>query len=194
VTVAILKYNAGNVFSVLCALERLGVTGVVTDDPATLQAASHVIVPGVGEANTAMQHLRARGLDSVIRELTAPVLGICLGLQLFCSASEENSAECLGIFPNTVKRFVQARKIPHMGWNTLSEVRGPLFAGIEAGAAVYFVHSYYATVSDATISVTEYGETFSAALSRDNFHAVQFHPEKSASIGQRILENFLNHD
>lgn len=193
-TVAILKYNAGNVFSVLCALERLGVQGMVTDDPVQLHAASHVIVPGVGEANTAMAYLRQRGLDTVIRELTQPVLGICLGLQLFCSASEENDTECLGIFPNEVCRFTTARKIPQIGWNTISRLSGPLFTGIADEAYVYFVHSYYATLGGDTVSVTEYGEQFSAALARDNFFAVQFHPEKSAAVGQKILENFLSHD
>ncbi len=192
--VAVLKYNAGNVQSVLFALERLGVQAVWTDDPATLQAADKVIFPGQGEAASAMHYLQERGLDEVIRTLQQPVLGICIGLQLFCRHSEENDTDCLGIFDTTVRKFsgTGGLKVPQMGWNQLIAPQGPLFEGIPEGSFVYFVHSYYAEKSAQATVLTEYGELFSAGLQHNNFHAVQFHPEKSGPLGQRILQNFLH--
>lgn len=192
--VAIVKYNAGNVQSVLYALERLGETAVWTDDPGELRRAKRVIFPGVGEASSAMRHLRERGLDEVIRGLEQPVLGICLGLQLFCRHSEENDTDCLGIFDTAVRKFsgdADRLKVPHMGWNTLYDLRGPLFKGVSEECFVYFVHSFFAEKNSNTAALAAYGEPFSAALERDNFYAVQFHPEKSGATGQKILSNFL---
>lgn len=192
--VAIVKYNAGNVRSVLFALERLGVQGIWTDDPDTLRRADKVIFPGVGEASSAMRYLRERGLDAVLRGLAQPVLGICLGLQLFCRHSEEGDTACLHIFDEDVRQFqpgTTGLKVPHMGWNTLYDLRGPLFAGLPPDPYVYFVHSFFAAAGPDTAARTDYGLPFSAALQRDNFFAVQFHPEKSGDIGQRILANFL---
>lgn len=198
---AIVQYNAGNVRSVLFALERLGRHAVWTNDPDTLRRADRVIFPGVGEASSAMRYLRERGLDEVICSLRQPVLGICLGLQLFCRHSEENNTACLGIFDAEVRRFEcnpqsdihhrQPLKVPHMGWNNLSHLRGALFEGVPDESFVYFVHSYYAEENPAAIATAEYGTVFSAAMQRDNFFAVQFHPEKSGPIGQQILNNFL---
>ncbi len=192
--IAIIKYNAGNVQSVLYALERLGETAVWTDDPDEIIRAERVIFPGVGEASSAMKHLRERGLDKVIRHLQQPVLGICLGLQLFCQYSEENDTACLGIYPAKVRKFETANglhKVPHIGWNTLQDLHGPLFEGVSEGSYAYFVHSYFAEKNSDTVATTDYGEPFSAAFQRDNFYAVQFHPEKSGETGQRILDNFL---
>ncbi len=195
---AIVKYNAGNIQSVLFALERLGAEAVWTDDPEVLRRADRVIFPGVGEASSAMQYLRERGLDQVIRSLRQPVLGICLGLQLFCRHSEEYDTDCMGIFDLTVRRFpaplasdMHPLKVPHMGWNTLHDLHGPLLTGLAEGEFVYFVHSFYAESSPDRIATTDYGVPFSAGLQRDNFYAVQFHPEKSGEAGQRILQNFL---
>lgn len=198
---AIIKYNAGNIQSVLFALERLGHKAVWTDDPDLLRQADRVIFPGVGEASSAMRYLRERGLDEVIRSLRQPVLGICLGLQLFCKHSEENDTLCLGIFDAEVKRFsgntlaesavAQPLKVPHMGWNNLSHLRGALFEDVDEGSFVYFVHSYFAELNRAAIAISDYGGQFSAAMQRDNFYAVQFHPEKSGATGQQILSNFL---
>ncbi len=191
--IAILKYNAGNVQSVRFALERLGEKALWTDDPAVLQAADKVIFPGVGEASSAMRYLRERGLDEVIGSLKQPVLGICLGLQLFCRHSEEGDTACLGIFDAAVRRFSGAGglKVPHMGWNTVEDFKGPLFEGVSTGSYAYFVHSFFAEMNTATTARSEYGEPFSAAMQRDNFFAVQFHPERSGPVGQRILSNFL---
>jgi glutamine amidotransferase len=192
---AIVKYNAGNIFSVECALKRLGVEAVLTDDAEELRRADKVIFPGVGEAATTMAHLRQRGLDRVIRDLTQPVLGICLGMQLMCRHSEEGDADCLGIFDVDVKRFVSPErsvKVPHMGWNTLSHLRGPLFEGMTPEEYVYFVHSYYVPLGEFTAAQTDYILPFSASLHRDNFFATQFHPEKSGTAGERILRNFLS--
>jgi glutamine amidotransferase len=192
--IAIIKYNAGNVQSVQHALERLGETALWTDEPEEIRAAEKVIFPGVGEASSAMQHLRERELDTVIRELKQPVLGICLGLQLFCRHSEENDTDCLGIFEVAIRKFQPGAdhlKVPHMGWNTLRDSRGPLFKGVPEERFVYFVHSFYAEQHAAAIATTDYGVPFAAALQRDNFYAVQFHPEKSGAIGQQILANFL---
>jgi glutamine amidotransferase len=190
--IAIIKYNAGNIRSVLFALERLGYAGTVTDDPAEIRAASHVIFPGVGAANSAMPYLAERGLDVVIRSLHQPFLGICLGMQLMCRHSEEYDTPCLGLFDISVKKFPEgAVKIPHMGWNRLETVSSPLLAGLPNEAYCYFVHSYYAEPSEASIATTQYGLPFSSALHRDNFYGVQFHPEKSAAVGELILRNFL---
>ena len=191
---AIVKYNAGNVQSVLHALERLGETAIWTDDPEKIRRAGRVIFPGVGEASSAMRHLRERGLDEVIKGLKQPVLGICLGLQLFCSHSEENDTDCLGIFEVAVRKFsggTDRLKVPHVGWNTLQDLCGPLFEGIPKASYVYFVHSYFAELNADSAGITEYGEQFASALQRENFYAVQFHPEKSGATGQRILSNFL---
>ena len=191
---AIVKYNAGNIQSVLYALERIGVQAVVTDDHAVIRSARRVIFPGVGEASSAMQYLRGRGLDELIRSLTQPVLGICLGMQLMCRHSEENDAECLGIFDEDVRRFQSPSagiKVPQMGWNTIEQLRTPLFDGIPEGSFCYFVHSYYASLGPHSIAVTDYIQPYSAALHRDNFYGVQFHPEKSATVGEQIIRNFL---
>ena len=190
-TVAIIRYNAGNVLSVTHALRRLGIEPLVTDKAEEISAAARVVFPGVGEASSAMRYLRERGLDQVICRLTQPFLGICLGLQLMCERSEEGGTECLGLIPGKVVRFRGAEKVPHMGWNSLHGMRGPLFAGLPPEPYVYFVHSYYAELGEHTSAAADYGEPFSAALERDNFFAVQFHPEKSAAAGERILANFL---
>lgn len=191
--VVIVKYNAGNTVSVINALHRLGVEPIVTDSAHELVQADKVIFPGVGEASTAMQYLRERGLDTVITSLTQPVLGICLGMQLMCAYSEENATECLGILPQRVRQFVSdTLKVPHIGWNRIGQLRSPLFQGVGEGERVYFVHGYYVETGSDTIGITNYGIDFSAGVSRDNFHAVQFHPEKSGRAGVRILENFLN--
>jgi glutamine amidotransferase len=190
----IVKYPAGNVRSVWHALKRLGEDALWTDDPVSIRNASRVVFPGVGEASTAMQYLREKGLDELLCELQQPVLGICLGLQLFCLHSEENNTSCLGIFPNLVKKFDSdggKYKVPHMGWNTIHGLKGPLFSGVQEKAYVYFVHSYYAEWNMHTCAETAYGKPFSAALEKDNFFAVQFHPEKSGEVGSRILNNFL---
>jgi imidazole glycerol-phosphate synthase subunit HisH len=193
--IAVIKYNAGNIQSVCFALERLGKSAVWTDDPATIRQASHVIFPGVGEAASAMAHLRQNGLDTVIQSLQQPVLGICLGLQLFCRHSAENDTDCLGIFDVSVQKFQPADptlKVPHMGWNTVFNTQNPLFHNIPEQSHFYFVHSYFAQISAFTAATTEYDIPFSAALQRDNFFAVQFHPEKSGVAGQTLLQNFVN--
>ena len=190
---AIVKYNAGNTVSVANALRRLGVESIVTDDPETIRRADKVIFPGVGEASSAMAYLQERGLDEVIPTLTQPVLGICLGMQLMCDFSEENDTKCLGIFPYRTQRFAPGSvKIPHTGWNRISRLNSPLFLGVPEHAYFYFVHGYYVGVCVETTAVAEHGLKFSAGVSRDNFHVVQFHPEKSGEAGQKILENFLN--
>jgi glutamine amidotransferase len=191
-TVAILKYNAGNTCSVSFALERLGVVPVVTDNPELLQSADKIIFPGVGEASTAMQYLKERNLDTLIKNLRQPVLGICLGMQLMCKYSEENNTACLGIFDPTVKRFDEGLKVPHVGWNKVEDTAVPLFTNILDEAYCYFVNSYYAELCKQTTGVTDYGIKFSAVLEKGNFYGVQFHPEKSAAIGEQILQNFLN--
>lgn len=190
--VAIVKYNAGNTVSVINALKRLGVDPVVTDDIETLRSADKVIFPGVGEASTALRYLRMHSLDNLIPSLTQPVLGICLGMQLMCAFSEENETDCLGILPYRVKRFVfDTLKTPHTGWNRIEKLRSPLFEGVGEGERVYFVHGYYVETGADTTAVTSYGLGFSAGVHRDNFHAIQFHPEKSGDVGARILSNFL---
>jgi len=191
VKLVIVQYNAGNIHSVRLALNRLGLDPEVSDNPESIRRADKVIFPGVGEAGSAMAFLRQRGLDEVLRALSQPFLGICLGLQLMCRHSEENATPCLGLFDLAVKRFPPQGKVPHMGWNTITRLRGPLFAGLAEGSCLYFVHSYYAEIAPETAATCDYILPFSAALERDNYHAVQFHPEKSGAAGEHILRNFL---
>lgn len=188
----LIKYNAGNIQSVSFALERLGVDFTISDDPEAITKADKVIFPGVGEASTTMAYLRERKLDQVITNLKQPVLGICLGMQLMCHHSEENNTHCLGIFDQPVKRFIPETdfKVPHMGWNSLTKVNDWIQPELE-NKSVYYVHSYYVPVNNFTSAVTPYTVPFSAAMRKDNFYAVQFHPEKSAEAGQMILKNFL---
>jgi glutamine amidotransferase len=191
--IAMLKYNSGNIMSVRIALQRLGHDAVITDDPDVISMAEKIIIPGVGEAGSAMEHLKERGLDRVIVSLKQPVLGICLGLQLMCEYSEEGNTECLGIFDTTVRRFPAGAKVPHMGWNDFVSLDDdPLLKGIMKSDDLYYVHSYYTGVNGFTTAVCDYNVQFSAAMRRDNFFATQFHPEKSAGTGARILENFLS--
>ncbi len=192
--VAVIKYNAGNIRSVDYALKRLGVDAEITADEHLLRSADKVIFPGVGEAETTMNYLRANGMDKLIKELRQPVLGICLGMQLMCRHSEEGDVDCLGIFDTEVKRFVSQKhedKVPHMGWNTIQQTNSALFNGFTEEEFVYFVHSYYVPENEYTAAVTDYILPFSAALHKDNFYATQFHPEKSGKVGERILRNFL---
>jgi imidazole glycerol-phosphate synthase subunit HisH len=193
--IVIIKYNAGNIQSVLFALERIGVQATVTDDPALIRAADKVIFPGVGEASTAMNYLKERKLDELIVSLKQPVLGICLGMQLMCSHSEENNTGCLNIFENVkVRKFnpVEAQlKVPQIGWNTIYNLQSNLFSGIPENSYSYFVHGYYAEESNHSIATTDYVQPYSSALQKNNFYGVQFHPEKSAAVGEQILENFL---
>ena len=189
--IAVLKYNAGNIQSVQNALVRLGYQSRVTDDPEEIISAGKVIIPGVGEAFSAMRYIREKKLDSVISGLKQPVLGICLGLQLLCTYSDEGDTKCLGIFDAAVKKFPPFGKVPHMGWNNFSAMKGDLFRGINPAEDVYFVHSYYAELTNYTAAICDYVLPFSAAMHRDNFYAVQFHPEKSADTGEKILLNFL---
>ena len=189
--IAIVKYNAGNIKSVENAVRRLGFDCVVTDDEVVLCAASKVIFPGVGEAKSAMSYLRERKLDVLIKSLTQPVLGVCLGLQLMCQHSEEGDTNCLGIFDAAVKKFPPLDIVPHMGWNNLTEMKGDLFKDVSEEDNVYFVHSYYAELNESTVAVCDYIFQFSAAMRKNNFYATQFHPEKSAGVGERILKNFL---
>jgi glutamine amidotransferase len=190
----IIKYNAGNIQSVSFALERLGVDFTITDNAEAIQQADKVIFPGVGEASTTMQYLRDKKLDAVIRGLRQPVLGICLGMQLLCKHSDENNTPCLGIFDETVKRFEPQpdKKVPHMGWNNLTLTANSWLDSALENKFAYFVHSYYVPVNAHTSSLTEYTVPFSAAMHRDNFYAVQFHPEKSAEAGVLVLQSFLN--
>ena len=189
--VAIIRYNAGNIRSVIHALRRLGVEPEVTNDPVVLRQADKVIFPGVGEASSAMRYLRERGSDTLIPQLEQPVLGICLGQQLLCQSSEENDTACLGVFPGAVLAFPPQDKVPHIGWNSVGNLSGPLFQGIAEGSHVYFVHGYYAETGPLTTALTDYILPFSAAMQHRNFHAVQFHPEKSGAVGAAILKNFL---
>ncbi len=189
--VAIIKYNAGNIGSVANALERLGQDSVVTDDVELIRRADKVIFPGVGEASTTMKYLKDTGLDLIIPQLKQPVLGICLGMQLMCGWSEEGNTDALGIFSERVNLFRGQIKVPHMGWNSIKFSADGIFKGLVNECYVYFVHSYYAEEGLATISTCNYGIRFSAALRRDNFFAVQFHPEKSGLVGQQILKNFI---
>ena len=195
--VAIVKYNAGNIFSVNYALRRLGISAEITDDHEKIKKADKVIFPGVGEAGTTMRYLREHGLDRLICGLNQPVLGICIGLQLMCSYSEEGDTECLGIFDEKVLKFKKEGesgrcKIPHMGWNIVTSPDSPLFKGLPPDSYMYYVHSYRASIGKHTSGITGYAGNFSASLQKDNFYAVQFHPEKSGILGARVLNNFLS--
>jgi glutamine amidotransferase len=193
--VAIIKYNAGNIYSVSYALKRLGIEATITADPELLHKADKVIFPGVGEAQTTMEYLKEHKLDSIIKDLKQPVLGICLGMQLMCRYSEEGNADCLGIFDTDVKRFIPQKhedKVPHMGWNTITNIKEGLFNKQLENQFVYFVHSFYVPVNEFTAATTDYIHPFSASLHKDNFYATQFHPEKSGQVGEVILNNFLN--
>lgn len=191
--VAVVKYNAGNIYSVMNALKRLGVEPLLTDDAQQLLHADRVLFPGQGEAHGAMTYLHEHGLDEVIRSLTQPVLGICIGQQLLCNHSDEGDVDCLGIFDVPVKRFVPTlheEKVPCMGWNKIYDTKSPLMAGVDS-RYVYFVHSYYVPLCQETIAIADYIQPYSAALHKDNFYATQFHPEKSGDVGERIIKNFL---
>ena len=190
--VAIIKYNSGNVRSVLYALERLGVDAVLTDDWEKIKKADKVIFPGQGEASSAMKYLKERHLDQLIKDLKQPFFGVCLGQQLLCEHSEENDTPCLGVFPIKVKKFEAYEKVPHVGWNNLEKLDSPLLEGLDEEAYVYYVHSYYAEISPYTIATTHYINDFSALIHKDNYYAMQAHPEKSGLIGEKILKNFLN--
>ena len=189
--IAIIKYNAGNIRSVQNALNRIGYESIITDDPEEIRSAEKVIFPGVGEASTTMKYLKEKGLNQLIPTLSQPVLGICLGLQLMCSYSEEGDTTCLGIFEENVKRFPEKDIIPQMGWNNFIETEGTLLNGINEKDDVYFVHSYYAELGPNTIGQTNYILPFSSVMQKGNFYATQFHPEKSALVGEKILRNFL---
>jgi glutamine amidotransferase len=190
--VVIIKYNAGNIRSVTFALERIGVTPVVTDNADEIISADKIIFPGVGEASNAMKYLKERKLDEVIVSLKQPVLGICLGMQLMCKSSEEGNAKCLGIFDQEVRKFDDKLKVPQIGWNNIFDLKANLFMNINEQEYMYFVHGYYAELSQNTIAKTNYGIDYSSALQKNNFYGVQFHPEKSSDAGQKILENFLS--
>ncbi|HEV8508287.1 MAG TPA: imidazole glycerol phosphate synthase subunit HisH [Chitinophagaceae bacterium] len=190
----IIKYNAGNIRSVLFALERIGLKAEVTDDVEKIRSADKVIFPGVGEASTAMHYLKERGLDTVIKNLMQPVLGICLGMQLMCRYSEENATDCLGIFNEDVRRYRAEGlgfKVPQIGWNNIYDLKTDLFKGVKDKSFCYFVHSYYASLGEHTVATTNYIQPYSSALKKGNFYGVQFHPEKSAEVGEQILKNFL---
>jgi len=191
----ILQYNAGNIQSVLYALERLGVVATVTDDPAMIQVADKVIFPGVGEASSAMAYLKERNLDQLIVALKQPVLGICLGMQLMCKHSAENDTKCLGIFEEQVLAFNTNEagiKVPQIGWNNIANFKTELFNGVPENSYTYFVHGFYAGLGDNTIATTDYIQPYSSALQKNNFYGVQFHPEKSAAVGEQIIQNFLS--
>jgi imidazole glycerol-phosphate synthase subunit HisH len=191
---AIIKYNAGNIQSVLNALDRLGYNAIVTDERDKILGADKVIFPGVGEASSAMKSLQDNGLDSIIKELKQPVLGICVGMQLLCQHSEENDIDCLGIVPVKVRKFqaLEGLKVPQVGWNNIYNLKSKLFKDIANNSFVYNVHSYYAEDSSYTIASCDYGITYAAAIQKDNFYGVQFHTEKSAMTGDKIIQNFLN--
>ena len=192
--IAIVKYNAGNIGSVENAVRRMGIEPVVTDDVEKIQGADRVIFPGQGEAHSTMAYLKAHRLDEVIVGLKQPVLGICIGMQLLCRHSKEQNTDCLGVFDVDVKRFVPQRhedKVPQMGWNTIEQTKSELFKGFEKPEFVYFIHSFYVPTCEWTIATTDYIQPYSSALHKDNFYATQFHPEKSGSVGERILTNFI---
>jgi glutamine amidotransferase len=189
----IIKYNAGNIQSVLYALERIGVSAEVTDDIEKITSADKVIFPGVGEASSAMKSLRENKLDQLIKELKQPVLGICVGMQLLCKHSEENDTDCLGVVPVQVKRFPSNHniKVPQIGWNNIYNLKTGLFSNIKENSFIYNVHSYYAEDSEYTVATCNYGVPYAAAVQKDNFYGLQFHTEKSAEVGEQILRNFL---
>lgn len=189
--IVIINYGAGNIQSIKFAIERLGFQAILTDKESEIRAADKVIFPGVGEASSAMRKLRDTGLDQVIPTLEQPVLGICLGMQLMCNASEEGNTKGLGIFGVDVVRFQQGVKVPQIQWNTINDLKSPLFKGIAENAFIYMVHSFYAPVTEDTIATTTYGLPYSSALSKNNFYGTQFHPEKSSDVGEEILRNFL---
>lgn len=192
--VAIVKYNAGNIYSVVNALRRMGIEPILTDDAEQLRNADRVLFPGQGEARGAMEYLKARRLDEVIRDLKQPVFGICVGQQLLCKHSEEGDVDCIGIFDEVVKRFTPEKhedKVPCMGWNMLNDLKSPLMKDLGSAPYVYFVHSYYVPLCEHTIATADYILPYSASLHKDNFYACQFHPEKSGKVGERILRNFL---
>jgi glutamine amidotransferase len=189
--IVIIDYGAGNVRSVQFALERLGYEAVCTNDVEKIRRADKVIFPGVGEASSAMRELRRYGLDELIPQLKQPVIGICLGMQLMCSYSEENDTTCLDIFPIDVLKFDDELKVPQIGWNRISDLKTDLFDGLSEGEYVYYVHSYYIPENPYSIADTEYGIAYSGAIRKDNFYACQFHPEKSSDAGERILKNFI---
>ena len=193
--IVIIKYNAGNIQSVLFAMERIGSEALVTDDPDLILSADKVIFPGVGEASSAMAYLRERKLDLLIKDLKQPVLGVCLGMQLLCVHSEENDTDCLGIFSQQVKKFSPGKdkpyKVPHMGWNNIYDLKSALFNAVPENSYGYFVHGYFADLGEHTIAKTDYVQPFSSALNKNNFFGVQFHPEKSARAGEQILNNFI---
>lgn len=189
--IAIIKYNAGNIKSVQNALFRLGVESIVTDDEKTIRNADKIIFPGVGEAGSAMFYLQERGMDTLLKSLTQPFLGICLGLQLMCKHSEEGNTNCLNIFEVEVRKFPPTEIVPHMGWNTIYDLQGEIFKNNAENEDVYFVHSYYAELCESTSATCNYILSFSAALHKDNFYATQFHPEKSADVGEKILKSFI---
>ncbi len=188
--IVILKYNAGNISSVYSALKRLGINALITGDKERIRSASKVIFPGVGEASSTMAYLRSNGMDRVISGLKQPVLGICLGMHLLCSFSGEGGTTGIGVFDEEVKRFVTG-KVPHMGWNSVSGLKGPLFEGTVSGTYFYFVHSYYVPPGEYSVAESNYGISFAAAMQRDNFFATQFHPEKSGDEGEEILKRFI---
>ncbi|MCB0336154.1 MAG: imidazole glycerol phosphate synthase subunit HisH [Bdellovibrionales bacterium] len=190
-SIAIVDYNAGNILSVCNALQRLHCEFVVTNEPSVIGAARGVIFPGVGEAQSAMGNLRRLGLDTCLAQLNQPVLGICVGMQLLCAHSEEGDTDGIGVFSEAVKKFTLLKKVPHVGWNAVVDTRGPLFENIPEGSYFYFVHSFCADVGAHTIGSCDYEQTFSAALQRDNYYAVQFHPEKSGTVGASLLKNFV---
>ncbi|MBU0475502.1 MAG: imidazole glycerol phosphate synthase subunit HisH [Bacteroidetes bacterium] len=189
--IVIIKYNAGNVYSVAAALKRIGYSSVISSDLEEIKSADKIIFPGVGEASSAMKFISKIGLDRIISELKQPFLGVCLGLQLLCDYSEERDTKCLGVFNERVKLFSGNEKVPHMGWNSISFNEHKLFTDVKNGSFVYFVHSYYAGLNKYTIAETNYIQPFSAALHKDNFYALQFHPEKSGLVGEQILKNFI---
>lgn len=194
--IAVVDYDTGNLCSVCNALGRIGAQYCVTSNIDIIRSADRVLLPGVGEASSAMEKLRERDLCRVIKQLSQPVLGICIGMQLMCRSSEEGNAECLGIFDTAVRRFLPNKeegvKVPHMGWNSIENLRSPLFKGVSEGAFVYFVHSFAADINDDCIAKSANGRQFAAALAKDNFFGTQFHPEKSGDIGESVLRNFMN--
>ena len=189
--IVIIKYNAGNVQSVNYALQRLNISATLTDDADEILSADKIIFPGVGAAAPAMNYLKEKNLDTLIKNIKQPFFGVCLGMQLLCNHSEEGNTKCLGVFNQQVKKFAGKEKIPQMGWNNIYDLKSPLFKDVDEKAYMYFVHSYYVELSEFTVAKSKYMTEYSAALQKDNFYAVQFHPEKSSSAGEKILKNFI---